>query len=206
MEAIIDRLRDKFSSAIVATSHFRGDETAIVTKEAIVPVLTYLKDHLGFDVLIDLCGADYFAPPQPSTHPRQADFSAVSRWRNDVVPVKEGERFEVVYHLYSIEKKCRLRIKVRVSEADAEVDTACGLWKAANWAEREVFDMYGITFRGHPNLKRILTYPEFEGHPLRKDYPIEKRGVVPTPDDLLDELERRKAAAVAAQQARMGKM
>jgi NADH-quinone oxidoreductase subunit C len=81
----------------------------------------------------------------------------------------------VVYHLFSLPLKHRLRLEVPVEEADPEVDSLTSLWAAADWLEREVWDMFGIRFRRHPNLKRILMYDEFVGHPLRKDYPVNKR-------------------------------
>ncbi len=81
----------------------------------------------------------------------------------------------MVYHFYSLPRRARLRVKLPVSEDQPEVDSLTSLWKSANWYEREVWDMFGIRFRGHPNLKRILMYEGFEGHPLRKDYPIKKR-------------------------------
>ena len=84
-------------------------------------------------------------------------------------------RFAVVYHFYSVVHKHRLRLVVPVEEADAEMDSLTSLWPAADWLEREVWDMFGINFRGHPDLKRILMYEGFEGHPLRKDYPVNKR-------------------------------
>jgi NADH-quinone oxidoreductase subunit C len=84
-------------------------------------------------------------------------------------------RFDVVYQLYSISLNHRLRVEVPVAESDAVVPTASGVWKAANWAEREAWDMFGIRFAGHPDLRRILMYPEFDGHPLRKDYPLARR-------------------------------
>jgi len=84
-------------------------------------------------------------------------------------------RFDVVYHLLSLSAKRRLRIKVRVEESNPEIDSMTSLWGSANWLEREVWDMFGIRFTGHPNLKRILMYEEFQGHPLRKDYPVNKR-------------------------------
>jgi NADH-quinone oxidoreductase subunit C len=87
----------------------------------------------------------------------------------------DGARFEVVYHLYSHTHTRRLRVKVPVGAADAVVDSVTGLWKAADWFEREVWDMFGIRFEGHPTLKRILMYEPFDGHPLRKDYPVRKR-------------------------------
>jgi NADH-quinone oxidoreductase subunit C len=81
----------------------------------------------------------------------------------------------VVYHLYSLEKKARVRIKARLPEEDPSIDSVIGVWEGMNWYEREAWDMYGIVFRGHPNLSRILLYDEFQGHPLRKDYPKTKR-------------------------------
>ena len=88
---------------------------------------------------------------------------------------KKSERFEVVYHFYSVEKNHRFRVKISVDEKDCIVDSITPLWKSANWYEREVWDLYGIKFRDHPNLRRILMYEGFKGHPLRKDYPINKR-------------------------------
>jgi NADH-quinone oxidoreductase subunit C len=87
----------------------------------------------------------------------------------------EEPRFEVVYHLYSVAKNQRVRLKVRVSEGESAVASATSLYPSANWMEREAFDLYGIRFEGHPDLRRILLYEEFEGHPLRKDYPKTKR-------------------------------
>lgn len=127
-----------------------GGETIRLRPEGLVPVAEFLKagPGLSFEVLMDIAGVDY-----PGETPR----------------------FEVVYHLYSISRQARLRLKVRVPEEDPAVDTLVVLWKGANWYEREVFDMFGIRFRNHPELRRILLYDEFEGHPLRKDYPIKKR-------------------------------
>ena len=88
---------------------------------------------------------------------------------------EDGPRFDVVYHLYSIPHNHRVRLKVQVEEDDAWVPTATGLWPIANWLEREVWDMFGIRFEGHPDLRRLLLYEEFVGHPLRKDYPITRR-------------------------------
>jgi NADH-quinone oxidoreductase subunit C len=84
-------------------------------------------------------------------------------------------RFEVVYQLHSLTRRHRLRLKVTVDEGDAVVPSAAAVWKSALWAEREVFDLFGIRFAGHPDLRRILMYPGFEGHPLRKDYPLMRR-------------------------------
>ena len=88
---------------------------------------------------------------------------------------KKTDRFELVYHFYSLKHNDRLRVKIPVSMKDCIADTITPLWKTANWYEREIWDMYGIKFRNHPDLKRILLYEEFNGHPLRKDYVVNKR-------------------------------
>jgi NADH-quinone oxidoreductase subunit C len=104
------------------------------------------------------------------------DLTAVDYW-------KTKPRFAVVYHFLSLDKGHRLRIKVPVGGKEPEVDSLVSVWPVANWFEREVFDMFGIRFRGHPDLRRILLYPEFKGHPLRKDYPIDKRQPLIGPKD-----------------------
>ncbi|MBI1847389.1 MAG: NADH-quinone oxidoreductase subunit C [Candidatus Rokubacteria bacterium] len=152
---ILDHLRAAFGAALVEAHDFRGDHTAVVARDAIAGVLRHCRDEaaLGFDVLMDLTAVDYL-----------------------VYPGREGgSRFEVVYHLYSIAHNHRLRVKVRVPEEDAVVPTVMTVWPIADWMEREVWDMFGIRFAGHPDLRRLLLYEEFVGHPLRKDYPINRR-------------------------------
>jgi len=153
--AILDELRRRFGGAVVETDDHRGDLTAVVTRDALPGVLAHCRDEaaLAFDVLMDLTAVDYQKFPGR----------------------EDGPRFEVVYHLYSIAKNHRLRLKVRVDEDDARVPTAIDLWPIANWLEREVWDMFGVRFEGHPDLRRLLLYEEFVGHPLRKDYPINRR-------------------------------
>jgi NADH-quinone oxidoreductase subunit C len=143
-------LREKLGTVIVDTHAFRGDETMIVLREAMMRVFRLLREDptLDFNFLTDITAVDYLGKKRP--------------------------RFEVVYHLYSLTANHRLRVKVPVPEEDPMVDSLTPLWAGANWLEREVWDMYGIRFRGHPNLKRILLYEEFEGHPLRKDYPVNR--------------------------------
>jgi NADH-quinone oxidoreductase subunit C len=152
---ILATLRDRFGSALLETHQHRGDTTAVVDRARVLDVLTHCRDEaaLGFDMLMDLTGVDY------SRYPGRED----------------GPRFEVVYHLYSVAHNHRLRVKVQVGEDDAVVPTACGLWPIANWFEREVWDMFGVRFAGHPDPRRLLMYEEFVGHPLRKDYPINRR-------------------------------
>ncbi len=151
-ERVLTVLREKFGAAIVETHSYLGDDTAVIEPARWKDVATFLRQdpQMSFDMLVDLCGVDF-----PSREPR----------------------FEVVVHLYSIARRHRIRLKARIGDSegdDAVVDTLVGLWPGASWFERECFDMFGITFRGHPDLRRILMYPEFVGHPLRKDYPADR--------------------------------
>jgi len=147
---VLRRLLDQHGEAVVDTHARLGDATALVRKERLGEVMRFLRDdpELAFDMLMDLTCVDYLG---------------------------EEPRFEMVYHLYSLAKNHRLRVKARVAESACEIDTLCPLWASANWMEREVFDLYGVRFTGHPDLRRILLYEEFQGHPLRKDYPKERR-------------------------------
>ena len=147
---VLARLLEGLPDAVRDTHARLGDATAQVDPGRILDVLRFLRDDpdLEFDMLMDVTAVDYLG---------------------------QEPRFELVYHLYASTVHHRVRIKARVSEGDAEIDSAVSLWPSANWMEREVYDMYGIHFRDHPDLRRLLLYDEFEGHPLRKDYPKEKR-------------------------------
>ena len=147
---VLARLIGAMPGAITDTHARLGDATAAVAADRLVETMRFLRDDsaLAFDMLTDLCAVDYL-PRSP--------------------------RFEVVYHLYSVAKNHRLRVKVRVGAEAPSVPSVVSLWPSANWMEREVWDLYGIRFEGHPDLRRILLYDEFEGHPLRKDYPKERR-------------------------------
>ena len=152
MSDLHTKLQQRFLDAVTETHDYRGDETAIVKRENLLEILSFIKSDPDFDmnVLIDLTAVDGLG-------------------------MKIRPRFEVVYHFFSLAKNHRLRVKVKVEEKDAVMPSVTTLWPAANWFEREIWDMFGIRFEGHPNLKRILMYEEFVGHPLRKDYPINKR-------------------------------
>jgi NADH-quinone oxidoreductase subunit C len=154
-DQILERLGARFGAAIVATHAQRGEHVAVVERARLLEVLRACRDEpdLGFDMLTDLTAVDY------STFPGRED----------------GPRFEVVYQLTSIAHNHRVRLRVSVEEDDAVVPTASGLWPIANWLEREVWDMFGVRFEGHPDPRRLLMYEEFVGHPLRKDYPIDRR-------------------------------
>ena len=154
-QALLETLKLRFGGALVETHTDHGDATAIVTRDALREVLRTCRDEpdLRFDMLTDLTAVDYLKFPGR----------------------EDGPRFEVVYHLYSLGHNHRLRIKVSVDEDDAVVPTVVPLWPIANWLEREVWDMFGVRFGGHPDLRRLLMYEEFVGHPLRKDYPVNRR-------------------------------
>lgn len=149
-DPLLQRLREKLGDAIVSTHEFRGDRTAIIDRSVLVETCTWLRDdeETAFDMLVDLTAVDYLG---------------------------RSPRFEVVYHLYSVDKNHRLRIKVALEADDVKIPSVVPVWSGANWLERECWDLYGIVFEGHPELKRIYLYEEFEGHPLRKDYPKEQR-------------------------------
>ena len=154
-ELILGRLRERFGPAVLESVRDRGDHTALLDRGVLADALGFCKTDaaLAFEMLIDLTAVDYLRFPGR----------------------EDGPRFEVVYHLYSLQHNHRLRLKVRVEETDAVVPSAVSLWPIANWLEREVWDMFGIRFEGHPDLRRLLMYEGFEGHPLRKDYPVDRR-------------------------------
>lgn len=143
--AVAAALEARFPEAVTGGHAERGEPTLFISPPNIVGVCRYLKDEQAFVRLSGITAVDW----------------------NPAVP-----RFEVVYLLHSFQKKARLRLKCWVSESAAEVDSVTGVWRSANWYEREVFDMFGIVFRGHPDLRRILMPNDWEGHPLRKDYPV----------------------------------
>jgi NADH-quinone oxidoreductase subunit C len=151
-KALIELLKQEFPGAIHETHAQHGDETVVVDALRWKDVCRFLRDdpRAKMNMLVDLTAVDY-----PERVPR----------------------FEVVVHLVSLDKGHRLRVKARVGDADgenAEIDTLTDLWASANWTERECYDFFGVRFRGHPDLRRLMLYPEFEGHPLRRDYPADR--------------------------------
>jgi NADH-quinone oxidoreductase subunit C len=148
----LDKLKERFGTAILETHSNYGDDTALVDATQWKAIGKFLREDpaLDFDLPVDLCGVDF-----PNRLPRM----------------------EVVLHLYSIARHHRVRVKTRVGDEDmdgAELDSLVSIWPGLNWLEREVFDMSGVRFRGHPDLRRILMYPEFEGHPLQRTYPADR--------------------------------
>jgi NADH-quinone oxidoreductase subunit C len=147
---LVDAIRARFSDKILDAHDRLGEETIAVRREHALEVYRFLRvdPEMAFDFLMDLTAVDYLG---------------------------RTPRFEVVTHLFSLSKRHRLRVKVPVDERECWVHSLVPLWKSADWLEREAFDMVGIRFEGHPGLRRILMYREFEGHPLRKDYPHTRR-------------------------------
>ena len=153
---VIERLQARFGDAILATSNYRGDAAVTIAPEHNVEVLTFLRDdpELQFDLGVDLCGVDWLGLPEGSRR----------------------TRFEVVYHLYSIPRRHRLRVKCPLPDDDKpSLRSVMDVYRGFDWYERETFDMFGIVFVGHPSLKRMFMYDQFQGHPLRKDFPQERR-------------------------------
>ncbi|HEX8790182.1 MAG TPA: NADH-quinone oxidoreductase subunit C, partial [Polyangiaceae bacterium] len=151
-QAVLEKLKARFGAAILETHSDFGDDTALVEAAEWKAIAKFLREDpaLDFDLPVDLCGVDY---------------------------PKRLPRMEVVLHLYSVSKRHRIRLKTRVGDEDmdgAELDSLVSIWAGLNWLEREVYDMSGVRFRGHPDLRRILMYPEFEGHPLQKTYPADR--------------------------------
>lgn len=141
------KLKEKFASSVIDVVEFRGEVTITVKKDDILAVLSFLKESLQFNLLTDVTAVDYLG--------------------------KNEDRFMLVYQLFSVDNKDRLRIKAPLAEADGHIQSATQVWGTANWLEREVFDLFGIVFDNHPDLRRILMTPDWVGHPLRKDYPLQ---------------------------------
>lgn len=151
-KALLELVQSQFGSAVLHSHSQHGDDTVLVEPSAWFAVHQFLREdaRVAADMLMDLTVVDYLG---------------------------REPRFEIVTHVYSLSKGHRLRVKTPVGDEEAEqveVDSLTSLWGAANWMEREAYDMFGVRFVGHPDLRRILLYPEFEGHPLRKDYPADK--------------------------------
>jgi len=142
----------ELSIGSLAQSEFRGQTRVVVPRESLADAFTTLRDQRGFDLLVDVTCVDYLNYPDAE------------------------HRFGLVYLLTNVSTNERLTLRVYVDEPDLTVTSATGWWEGANWMEREVWDMFGITFAGHPDHRRILCPDEFTAHPLRKDYPLQGRG------------------------------
>jgi NADH-quinone oxidoreductase subunit C len=147
-DELVAKLRDRFGAAVLDVDRSFDDCAVTVDRAVIHDMLAYLKNDHRFNLLMDIAGVDCMNLPS------------------------YRERFELAYMLYSVTADLRVRIEIAVPELDMNVPTVTDLWKSANWAEREAFEMFGFNFVGHPCQKRLLTHHEFVGHPLRKDYPM----------------------------------
>jgi NADH-quinone oxidoreductase subunit C len=160
--AYITALQERLPGAVEQVTYWVGDWSVIVPAERLIEAVSFLRDapEGRFDYLSDLTAADW--------------------------PARADRRFDVIYCLYSTPARQRVRVKVRAADGQA-VPSVTGVWTAANWLEREVFDMFGITFTGHPDLRRILMPADWQGHPQRKDYPLEGPGelLMESPQDWL---------------------
>lgn len=145
---IAEKVKGQFPEEVVEITNFRDQVSVIVKKGKILNICRYLHNDpsLFFDHLQDLCGADYHGKKDP--------------------------RFEVVYNLYSIKYHHKIRIRAQVPDNGPSIQSVTPIWAGANWHERECYDMFGIVFKGHPDHRRILLPEDWEGHPLRKDYPL----------------------------------
>jgi len=150
-EKIKEFLLEKFGEAITAESEFREQLSLVINKDSLFDICSSLKNNtdLDFNFLIDICAIDWLGQNE------EAD-----------------GRFEVFYNLYSLKNKFPLFIRIKLTAGEPEIDSLCSLWQSANWLEREVYDMFGIEFIGHPNLVKIVTPDELKGHPLRKDFSL----------------------------------
>ena len=151
LHGYVEKLKQEKAGWVTDIKDEFGEVTIIVPREGIVDACRFLRNVEGFDLLADLCGADRGPEEEP--------------------------RFEVNYHLFSTTHHNRLRLKVLLSEDDPVVSTVTSLWRTADWHERETYDLLGVKFEGHPDLRRILLPSDFDGHALRKDYPL--RGYEP---------------------------
>lgn len=177
VEKLVESLRTRFGDTASVSVAF-SEVTAEVAASNILSVCTALRDEpdFSFEQLSDLCGVDYLTYGRAEWETSSATGSGFSRAVEDreVAPSAGGDprRFAVVYHLLSVKNNVRLRLKVYLNEDEPIVDSVVGIWSGANWFEREAFDLFGIMFSGHPDLRRILTDYGFIGHPFRKDFPL----------------------------------
>ena len=143
---LANKLREKFGELVSAPTEFRGEVSVKVADAGrIVEVCAFAKKELGFDYLVDVSSVDNYG---------------------------EDPRWTIVYHLYAIAHKQYVRLSTNVSEEKSELPTVTGVWRTADWHEREIYDMMGVLFRGHPDLRRILMWEGYPYHPLRKDFPV----------------------------------
>jgi len=175
-QALIDLVREKFPEAVVGSHTHRGDEVATVKRENLVEVAGFLRNDPQADMklLRQIACVDLLTFRTEMTGGGSLASIEVSPYAMERKPRVEP-RFQVGYNLYSLTRHHSLRVRVELRSDDVKVPSITALYRTADWWERYIYDMFGIEFTGHPNLQRLLMYPEFVGFPLRKDYPVRKR-------------------------------
>lgn len=180
-QSILQWVRDSLPEALTGHHEHRGELTLEIDRDRLPELCVQLRDHesMRFEQLIDVCGVDYLqygysegGLPIRTFSGQQKLSEFVDEPAHETVATWKGPRFAVVYHLLSLRHNARLRLRVYPDEESLIVPTLVEVWNAANWFEREAFDLYGIVFEGHPDLRRILTDYGFIGHPFRKDFPL----------------------------------
>jgi NADH-quinone oxidoreductase subunit C len=169
------RLEARFAAAVTSCTVACGETTLVVARPKLIEICKALRDEsdFAFEILIDLCGVDYaeygMEEWQQTEH---TTYNRIDDGEDDAMVTRPRARFAVVYHLLSVTRNQRLRLKVFLEDEPPRVDSVVEVWNCANWYEREAFDLFGILFDGHPDLRRILTDYGFIGHPFRKDFPL----------------------------------
>jgi NADH-quinone oxidoreductase subunit C len=182
-QALVDLLQKAHPDAVLSSHSHRGDEVVVVRRESVQDLCRFLKEgEARMQLLRDIVCVDLLTYDTEMTGGGALASNEVPAY--DLARKGQREpRFYLAYNLYSVVRKQSLRLRVDLRSDDVKVPTVSGVWRTADWWERYIFDMFGIDFIGHPNLTRLLMYPEFQGHPLRKDYPTRKR------QPLVDELD-----------------
>jgi NADH-quinone oxidoreductase subunit C len=174
LELLAENLREQFAADGCEVISRYSEITMLVPKDKLLAVAAQLRDgeQYLFDQIIDVCGVDYSTYGQGEWVTDGASATGFGRGVETVSPVSVDEQFAAVYHLLSVAKNQRLRLRVSLDSEKPVVSSVVDIWNSANWYEREAFDMFGIQFEGHPDLRRILTDYGFIGHPFRKDFPL----------------------------------
>jgi len=175
INALEELISDYLSGFVSEKTIARDELTIVIPREHLLHCMQVLRDanHLAFDMLLDVCGVDYLLYGIDEWQTYSATATGFERGvERQAIPKRDTPRFGVVYHLLSIKHNHRVRVKVLLEEADLYLPSVINLWPSANWFEREAFDLFGIIFSGHPDLRRLLTDYGFIGHPFRKDFPL----------------------------------
>ena len=169
------KLESKLAEVLLDCEYVGGEVTIHIAPEHLVPTCKLLRDDFDFEQLMDLCGVDYSTYGGSAWETKSATDKGFSRAVDAMSRAEsedDGFRYAVVYHILSLKHNIRLRVKVRLDAGQPMIDSVTSIWESANWYEREAFDLFGILFDGHQDLRRILTDYGFIGHPFRKDFPL----------------------------------